>query len=216
MLNHLLNDPEILTRYQAIETMEEDTGGWAYHNLTHVKHVTLLTEQILRALNQDESFIEEAKIAALLHDIGSLEGKAGHAKRSYDYAKHYFKTHPFNLKYEDQILKAIKHHSDGFQTDDLMTLVLILADKLDITKQRLAPAGYEVVGLNEIQFIKQIQVEIMNETLHVNFIAHPQFNQKAFEDFYFAKKVFKAIKSFSKQLNLNYQIKLNHQNWNMT
>lgn len=85
MVEQILNDSEILALYQEIEKIEIETGGWAYHNLTHVKNVANLTEQLLRHLNQDEFFIEEGKVAALLHDIGSLDGKAGHAKRSYEY-----------------------------------------------------------------------------------------------------------------------------------
>lgn len=215
MLEQLLNDSEVLTLYHEIEKMEIETGGWAYHNLTHVKNVANLTEQLLRHLNQDDLFIEEAKVAALLHDIGSLEGKAAHAKRSYEYAKNYFKHHDLKLRHEKLVLEAIKEHSNGFESNNLMALVLILADKLDITKQRLAPAGYQIDGLNEIQFIDCIDVSIINETLYVHFITQSNFNKESFENFYFSKKVFQAIKSFSKKLNLNYNVKLNQQVWDI-
>ncbi len=159
--------------------------------------------------------IKEAKIAAFLHDISSLDRKVGHAKRSYDYAKQYFKKHHFTLIHQDLVLDAMKHHSDGFNTDNLTALVPILADKLDITNQRIAPEDYDVVGLNEIQFINIVQVEMVDQTLHINFIAQPHFNQEGFENFYFAKKVFKAIESFSIKLSLNYLVTLNNQTWNM-
>lgn len=215
MVEQILNDSEIVAIYHEIEKMEVETGGWAYHNLTHVKNVANLTEQLLRHLNQDEFFIEEVKVAALLHDIGSLDGKAGHAKRSYEYAKNYFKHRSLNLRHEELILDAIKEHSNGFECNNLMTLVLILADKLDITKQRLAPAGYQIDGLNEIQFIECIDVSIINRTLYVHFITQPNFNKESFENFYFSKKVFQAIKSFSTKLNLNYHVKLNQRAWDI-
>lgn len=215
MFEQILNDSEILTIYREIEKIEIMTEGWAYHNLAHVKNVADLTEQLLRHLQEDNRFIEEAKVAALLHDIGSLEGKAGHAKRSYEYAKDYIKRHNITLKHEDLVLGAIKEHSNGFETNNPMALVLILADKLDVTKHRLAPAGYKIDGLNEIKLVESIEVSIINETLHVHFITQPNFNREAFENFYFSKKIFQAIKSFSKKMKLNYEIKLNQQEWDI-
>lgn len=215
MVEQILNDSEIVAIYHEIEKMEVETGGWAYHNLTHVKNVANLMEQLLRHLNQDEFFIEEVKVAALLHDIGSLDGKADHAQRSYEYAKNYFKHHRLNLRHEKLILDAIKEHSNGFECNNLMTLVLILADKLDITNQRLAPAGYQIDGLNEIQYIDSIDVSIINGALYVHFITQPDFNKESFEKFYFSKKVFQAIKSFSTKLNLNYHVKLNQRAWDI-
>ncbi|MGL4336950.1 MAG: HD domain-containing protein [Turicibacter sp.] len=213
MLTKILNDSVIINRYQAIEEMEEQTGGWAYHNLTHVQNVATLTEQLLKDSNNDVLFIQEAKIAALLHDIGSLEGKEGHAKRSCEYVKNYLQQNQLSLNYESSVLDAIRDHSHGFETDNIMTLALILADKLDITKRRLAPAGYEINGLNEIQYIESIHVSTINQTLYIHFIAQPDFNQVAFENFYFAKKVFQAIISYSNKLNLTYAVTLNHQKW---
>ena len=195
--------------------MEEETGGWAYHNLIHVQNVANLVEQLLQGLTIDETFKEEAQIAAILHDIGSLEGKAGHPIRSYEYANQYFQTHRLNLVHENLVLDAIKCHSDGFETNNLMALALILADKLDITKQRLAPAGYEVPGLNEIRFIDEIKITFNNQKLCINFITQKSFNQTEFKNFYFAKKVFKAIKSFSKKLNLTYEVSLNNEAWSI-
>ena len=160
---------------------------------------------MLRHLSQYNLFIKETKIAALLHDIGSLEGKEGHAKRSYEYAKKYFEQHNFHLIHE-----AIKEHSNGFETHNLIALVLILADNLDITKKRLAPAGYKIAGLNEIQFIESIEVSIINEIFYVHFITQLNCNQESFENFYFSKQVFKAMKSFSKRLDLNYVATLNN------
>ena len=215
MVEQILNDSEIVAIYHEIEKMEVETGGWAYHNLTHVKNVANLTEQLLRHLNQDEFFIEEVKVAALLHDIGSLDGKADHAQRSYKKKKNYFKHHRLNLRHEKLILDAIKEHSNGFECNNLMTLVLILAYKLDITNQRLAPAGYQIDGLNEIQYIDSIDVSIINGALYVHFITQPDFNKESFEKFYFSKKVFQAIKSFSTKLNLNYHVKLNQRAWDI-
>lgn len=61
--------------------------GWAYHNLEHVQNVAKLVGALLGKLEYDKNLIEEAKIAAILHDIGAIEGKNEHALRSYNFAK---------------------------------------------------------------------------------------------------------------------------------
>ncbi len=82
-------------------------------------------------LNYNEDLIYSTKIASILHDTGALQGKDGHAFRSYEFAKKYFEDNNINLKNQEQVLEAIKIHSDGFDTDNVIALCLILADKLD-------------------------------------------------------------------------------------
>lgn len=72
--NTILNDYKILNYYNEINNIKEDKW-WVHHNLQHVKNVANLCEQIGIVLGFDDIFIEEVKIAALLHDIGSVYGK---------------------------------------------------------------------------------------------------------------------------------------------
>lgn len=205
------NDLKIINTYQAIEAYELKTNGMAYHNYQHVLNVSNLVETLLIALNQDTKLIEAGKIAAILHDIGSTNGKFQHALLSYEYALTYLDK---DLPYYDEILLAIKEHSDGFNTDNLLSLVLILSDKLDITKSRLAPYGYELVGIRQLQYLNSIDLEIINNTLIISFKSESSLDLKELEQFYFINKVFKAIRAFSLKFNLNYQVTLNNQLWN--
>ena len=76
--NKIVNDKEIIEVYNKISEFEYLDIGWAHHNLDHVKNVAKLVESLLKKLDYSESFIEEAKIAAILHDVGALEGKNNH------------------------------------------------------------------------------------------------------------------------------------------
>ena len=87
--NKIANDKTIINIYNKISEFEDLDKGWAHHDLDHVKNVAKLVESLLRQLEYEESFIEEAKIAAILHDIGAIEGKKNHALRSYNFAKKY-------------------------------------------------------------------------------------------------------------------------------
>lgn len=214
MFDPISNDPYIIDLYKKIEVYEDLNEGWAYHNYNHVKNVARLVEDTLKSLGYDETLIDEAKIAAILHDIGCIEGKENHAFRSCEMAEEYFENKNISLNNKSLILDAIKLHSDGFDTENIIALVLIFADKLDIKHDRLAKAGFGINGMKELQYINDIIIDINNDILTVKFIADSKINIQELESFYFIRKVFKAIESFAKAMKLDYKVTLNDDIWN--
>lgn len=213
--NKIANDKTIINIYNKISEFEDLDKVWAHHNLEHTQNVAKLVESLLKRLDYEESFIEEAKIAAILHDTGAIEGKRNHALRSYNFAKKYIKDNNIILENKDLVLDAIKIHSDGFDSDNIIALTLILSDKLDIKHTRVAKEGYNIKGMKELQYIKDISVDIHNKDLKIQFICDEKINKNELEEFYFIIKVFKAIISFSKKMNLNPQVLLNNAEWNL-
>ena len=209
------NDKRIIEVYNKISEFEDLDKGWAHHNLYHVKNVAKLVESLLRKLDYDENFIEEAKIAAILHDTGAIEGKKNHAIRSYNFAKQYFENNNIILENKDLVLEAIKIHSDGFDSNNIIALTLILSDKLDIKYTRVAKEGYYVKGMRELQYIKDILVDISNSDLEIKFFCDDKINKSELEEFYFITKVFKAIIAFSKKMNLNAKVLFNNDEWKL-
>lgn len=209
------NDKEIIEIYNKISEFEDLDKGWAHHNLNHVENVAELVEILLEKLDYDENFIGEAKIAALLHDTGAIKGKNNHSLRSYEFAKKYFKKNNIILENMDLVLEAIRIHSDGFDSDNIIALTLILSDKLDIKSTRVAKEGYNVKGMKELQYIKDILVEINNKNLEIQFLCDDKINKNELEEFYFLTKVFKAIITFSKKINLNSKVFFNNEEWQM-
>ncbi len=211
--NKICSDKEIIEIYRKINEYEEAEGGFAYHDYNHVNNVASYCEEILRALKYDEDFIYEAKIAAILHDTGCIDGKENHAYRSYEFAKKYLKEKNIPLKNEKLVLDAIKNHSEGFITDNIIQLVIILADKIDIKKSRIGKLGREVEGNRQYQYINDIQFEITNNNFYINFICDEKINLEELNNYYFTKKVFKAIKAFSNKLNLTPKVSINNKIW---
>lgn len=209
----IVNDEKIIQQYNKISEFEDLDKGWAHHNLEHVKNVSKLVEVLLKKLNYDEDFIEEAKIAAILHDVGAVEGKNNHALRSYEFAKKYLDENNILLKNGELVLDAIKSHSDGFNSDNIMTLTLIISDKLDIKHTRVAKEGYNVKGMRQLQYIEDILVDIDNKNLEIKFICDDKININELEEFYFMIKVFRAIKTFSEKMNLTPKVFLNNYKW---
>lgn len=211
----LLKDNSIRQVYNKIGYLEDQEKGWAYHNYDHILNVTNLVEKILLFLDYDNEFIAKAKVACLFHDVGALQGKDGHAQRSYEFAKKYFMDNNIYFDGIDEVLEAIRIHSDGFDSDNIIALSLILADKLDIKKNRIAEEGKKVIGNRQYNHIEDIIINIDNNYLTINFITDGEINLEELNEYYFTKKVFKAIDVFSKKMNLEYRILMDNKTWNI-
>lgn len=211
----MLKDNEIKDIYNKIEEYEINTGGWCYHNYNHVMNVTKMVVYILKELNFNEEDVAKGKIACLLHDTGAILGKDNHAYRSYTYAKEYFKKNDINFKDIDLVLEAIKDHSNNFDTDNIYTLALILSDKLDTKSNRVTEVGKTILGNRQYTHIKDIKISIKNNLLSINYITDKNIDIKELNEFYFTKKVFNAIKSFSNKMNLNYKVYIDNNEWSL-
>ncbi|MBQ9023869.1 MAG: HD domain-containing protein [Bacilli bacterium] len=210
---NLLKDREIKKIYDDIGCLEDTKKGWAYHNFNHIMNVTNLVENILSLLKYDKEFISKSKIACLFHDVGALQGKENHAYRSYEFAKRYFENNHIDFEGIEDVLEAIRIHSDGFDSNNVIALSLIFADKLDIKKTRVTKEGKKVIGNRQYVHIEDILINIENNCLVVNFITDNNLDLKEVNEYYFTKKVFKAIESFSNKMNLEYKILMDNKKW---
>ena len=207
------NDKEIIDIYNRINEYEIKEGGRAHHDFNHVINVSKTVKQILKELNYKKDFIDEAQVAAILHDIGCLNGKEGHEIRSFEYSKEYLKRKNIKLKNEEMILEAIKNHRNGFDTDNIITLALIFSDKLDIKKTRITPEGCKIIGNRQFKYINDINLKIDDESLNVYFMCDNQLDLKELEEYYFTAKVFNAIESFSNRMKLKPNVFINNEKW---
>lgn len=209
----LINNEKILDIYSKIECREAAGGGWAFHNFVHVMNVSSLAEKILTDLNFDSDMIYKCKIACLLHDVGALEKKDGHAFRSYQYSLNLFRDNNWIFPDMDIVLDAIREHSDGFFSDSILTLSIILADKLDVKRSRISPLGMEVVGNRQYSHIDDIDINICDGVLSINFITDGNIDIDEVNNYYFTLKIFKAIDAFSKKVGLSYIVLLDGNEW---
>ena len=211
----LSSNNELLNIYKDIEKRETQGGGWAFHNFEHIKNVSMVAEKILKNLNVDESTIYGCKIACMLHDVGALQGKDEHAQRSYIYAKKLFEDNNWIFEGMEDVLDAIKDHSVGFDKDNIITLSIILADKLDIKKTRISKEGLKIEGNRQYGHIEDIIIKIEDKLLTINFKTDGKINIDEVNNYYFTKKVFNAIDSFSKKLKLEYSVLIDGKTWNI-
>lgn len=207
------SDNDIIKIYNEVNDYENREKQMAYHDYNHVINVSRMVRELLESLNYDKDFIDEAQVAAVLHDTGCTEGKEDHEIRSYEFAKDYLKKNNIQLKNKDMVLEAIKNHRNGFDTDNIITLTLILADKLDIKKTRVTREGCNVIGNRQYQYVNDINLKIDQNNLKVYFDCDEQMNLKEVEEYYFTSKVFKAIRSFSDKMKLKPDVFINNEKW---
>ena len=72
----IYNDEKIRSIYDSINERENNNvNAWCHHNFDHVSNVKDLVVEIMTKLGFDCDLVEEAKIAAILHDTGAVQGK---------------------------------------------------------------------------------------------------------------------------------------------
>ncbi len=131
------------------------------------------------------------------------------------YAKDYFFTNDIKFEGMDLVLEAIRIHSDGFDTNNEIALALILADKLDIKKDRISSFGLTIPGNRQYAHIEDIDILIKDGILTISFLSDNRIDLKKLNEYYFTKKVFNAIKSFANKLGLKYKVLLDGEKWNI-
>ena len=208
MVNEIENDPFIVKTYNKIEKIQK-TRDYADHGWRHINKVVENIKQILKVY--DSSLIETGMIAALLHDIGVVDGKSNHAEESCLMATKYLQDK--ELVNKEMILDAIRYHGNGKDDFHLVGLALVLADKIDFDKNRILPLGMEDPFFLEILNIDDVIIVAKKETLIIKFLVNQNFDRKKMESYYFVDKIFKAVQSFAAYAKIGYQIQINDQEW---
>lgn len=215
----ILEDEQIRSLYDWIDEKEKDSSETLHHGWVHIAQVMENMENLL-ILAGDEDRIEAGKIAALLHDIGKVKGSKGHAERSFRMAEKYLKQTGIHIPHQKKVLKAIRVHSDGFDSHSLLALALILADKTDLCHQRLLPEGEKTPGVRQIAHIRRVEYELEKSEFgggefRVNFITDGELDREELETYPFLKKVFAAARAFARRLHCCPSVRIDGKVWNL-
>lgn len=135
------------------------------HGIEHMDRVANNVYKLLEEYNCNKKICKLGYIAGLIHDIGMIYGKKGHAQNGAEMAKIFLEK----LKLVDicdiqTITNAIKNHGDGGVSPDIITSVLAISDKIDMCKKR------SLGKLSPIQFIENYTINIKDGVLHINYI----------------------------------------------
>ncbi|MBO6158660.1 MAG: HD domain-containing protein [Firmicutes bacterium] len=216
-----VKDESIRKIYDTIEEREKNSRRDAvFHGWTHISHVIERAAFFMRMAGGSEEAVEQVKIAALFHDVGKLQGKKDHALKSYEFAKEYFKPYKKELPGKKEILRAIRLHSDGFDASDLLTLSLILADKLDQGEARLTEVGKIAPGIRQMQHIQEIRFTSEDSGFNegcfvVDLITDGQMDVTELGQWKFTRKIFKAVRAYGRGLHRCPRIMVDGAEWDL-
>ena len=175
------NDKELNNIIDSINDINKDSL-LACHGRYHITFVINTIEYILTELGYDENIIELGKIAGLLHDIGTIEGKKGHAKRSSEMCKHFLDKTELSDHDKNLIIHAIEDHSNGEDINSPMGAALLIADKIDISKNRILELGKKDSWHNNALNIDKTFITIENKNIVIDYIANDKFSKEIFID----------------------------------
>lgn len=112
--------------------------GYTEHGLRHSEIVSKTAGNILRKLSFDESSIELAEVAGLLHDIGNMLGRSQHHRMGALLAKEILEELGYNLKDIGRVMMAIViHEEDEGSIPEEIAAALLIADKSDVHRSRV-------------------------------------------------------------------------------
>ena len=201
--NDIINDKTIKAILSKIDY--NDQKLICSHGTRHAYSCITIARSLFDEFKINPIYLQETLIACSLHDIGNLGGKHNHAKRSYKFAKIFLKGKLLKTS-KKRILTAIKNHSKTRKKSSIIEKVLVCSDKLDMSKTRLMPNGHNYKGMRQSAFINQIKTIKKLDYFVVEFIVTNQFNINEWNNYYFTKKIIKAVNNLAKTLGLKPKI----------
>jgi len=171
----ILNNKKVIENYNAIDKINPYPFN---HGLKHVKNVCNNMDRLCDTLGIAGEEKEALLIAAALHDIGQVDGRVEHGRKSKEFLIANFSNELVTNKFYPDMLKAIEYHDHKCVVDyPLFTVMLQFCDKIDFTKKRLEDNyrekfreyGYEYI--DRVEFIydeEYFGIDIISEDV-VNF-----------------------------------------------
>ncbi|MFP4250031.1 MAG: HD domain-containing protein [Armatimonadota bacterium] len=135
----LVDDPEVREMIAAAD-QQMQAIGYTEHGLRHAKIIAGNASMILESLERfNEREVELGKIAGLLHDIGNLISREGHATTSALLAYNLLRERGMPIREVTKVAAAIGTHDElgtPEPTSELGAAVLI-GDKADVARERV-------------------------------------------------------------------------------
>ena len=175
----LMKNEKLNTILDSVNILNKDEL-YACHGRYHVMDVVDKVQIILEKLGYNDRIIDMGRTAALLHDIGAIEGKEGHPKRSSEMCIDFLNTTDFTQEEKNIIVWAIEDHSKGTDIKHPIGAALLLADKISIDKNRVLELGKKVPNYFLLT-IENVRVDLVDDNIAITFFVTNQFSKDVFE-----------------------------------
>ena len=175
------------------------------HGRYHADFVANTIEYILGALNYSERIVEIGKIAGAFHDIGCIGGKKGHAQKSVEMSEKFLNKTDLSESEKNIIIQAISDHSNGDNIISPVGAALLIADKIDLSKDRVLNNG--LVSHKNLLEIKRVNIFVIDSAIIIDYISTDKFSPV--DLFKLWKKAFIIPKKAAEYLKCSCEFRVN-------
>ena len=211
----LLSEEYVVNIYKGIENNRRIPIS---HGFPHINNVLSYCKKLAELFNLNESEKEELFTSAVMHDVAQAFLQPNHAYNGSIIVKEMLENNesidPVYIRSKidiSRVCNIIKNHGGKKKEEyeDKLSCLLILADKLDITKDRLRPRYKEIDCLWFMECIEKVDIELKGNVLKIiisvnNNKSLEELNEKGGLD-----KLFKILDIFDERFNLNHDVIVN-------
>ena len=178
------------------------------HGRYHAMFAVDTIEYILKSLLYDARIVELGKVAALLHDMGMITGRWAHARKSAVLAEVIFNGSDHLLPDEKEMLvHAIDDHDKGNNITSVVGAALLIADKVDYSKNRVLPVEIIRESDKHSLEIERVDLQIVEKSIIINFITTKNFSKEQFLKIYV--NPYKLVLKGTEYLDCTCQLQFN-------
>ena len=163
LFEQLRRDPDVI----ALVTKADEavaTLGYTDHGRRHVNLVAVTSARVLSSLGHDDRDCDLAAVAGLLHDIGNVEGREGHAAAGATMSYRLLLDRGVAREHAAIVSAAIANHDEveGGIPVSAPSAALIVADKADIHRSRVRTRG-----MNQFDIHDRVNYAVVKSRLDV-------------------------------------------------
>jgi len=212
LYEELLNEEYIKNIYNSIENNPRIPIS---HGIHHILNVLNYCKRLAVLFNLSEEERELLFAAAALHDVAQVFLQAHHAKNGSFMVKEMLENNetidPDYIRSKvdiDRVCNIIKCHGGKNEEDyeDKLSCLLILADKLDITKDRIRKAYKKHDFLWFMEDVEKVNMELDDGCLNINILTNKEVTFEDLNAKNGIEKISNVLKMFSKKQGLKYKV----------
>lgn len=204
----ILQDKEIMAILNQIDIAKQAEAK--HYGIIHTLSTIDYAKQIANCFDMTANEKELLYIACALHNIGHLNGKNLHAQTGAEMARAYLTKHNLDVKDINLVCSAIKSHV-GKATDnfyDLVSVGLILADKMDFGASRIKPNSPSLTDEEEIcKQITEVAVDRKGDVIQL-WLGGKKVNWNAFVQTSTYSKIYRCFQTASKKNGLKFVVRV--------
>lgn len=214
LYEEFLNEEYVKNIYQSIESNPRIPIS---HGIHHILNVMGYCKRLSELFKLDEKEKETLFLAALLHDVAQVFLQPNHAKNGAFIVKEMLENNEsidpgyINGKVDiSRVCNIIGCHGGKVKEEyeDNLSALLILADKLDITKDRLREAYKKYDFLRFMENVEKVDIKLENNKLIVIIKTNEKLTFEELNDKKGLDKLPRTLNLFCERFNLSYVIKV--------